>query len=73
MAITAVAYFLLDMVLEGAMPEEGTTGDTRGLLAFVSEAAWFIGPIFAGVLIAIGSFTLLFVLAARSAASFVRT
>lgn len=63
-SIAATTYLLLDMVLEGSMPQEGTTGGTRGLYITASEAAWFIGPVLAGWILGLGSFEMLFLIAA---------
>lgn len=57
-------FFLLDMVLEGSMPEEGITGTTRSFFITVSEMAWFLGPTIGGFLISFGDFELLYLVAA---------
>lgn len=63
----ALVYLLLDMILEGSMPEEGVTGGSRGLFISMGNAAWFVFPALAGVLAAFGSFSLLYSTAALGA------
>lgn len=66
-AITTVAYLLLDMILEGATPSEGTTGTTRGIYLSLAQIAWFVAPVVAGLIVAMGSFELLYLVAAAIA------
>lgn len=63
-ATMALVYLLLDILLEGSMPNEGTTGGSRGLFISLGNAAWFMFPVIAGYLAAFGSFELLFSVAA---------
>jgi len=59
-AVVTLVYLLLDMILEGSMQSENTTGGSRGLFVSVANAAWFVFPVAGGVLAAFGSFSLLF-------------
>lgn len=62
-AVAAVGV-LLDIILEGSMPSEKTTGATRGLYLTMANLAWFVAPAAAGMLSAQGSFAPLFVVSA---------
>lgn len=59
-----MSYLLLDMVLEGSMPQEGSTGATRGVYLTVADVAWFVFPVVAGTIIAVGEYQLLYLIAA---------
>jgi MFS family permease len=62
--ISTITYLLLDMILAGSMPIDRRTGATRGLYLTVADVAWFIFPVVAGIIIAIGEFELLYLIAA---------
>jgi MFS family permease len=63
-ATSTTLYLLLDMILEGSMPQEGATGATRGTFLTISQVAWFVSPVVAGVIISIGAYELLYLVAA---------
>lgn len=62
-SVTA-GLFVLDLILEAAMPFEGMTGRVRGFFITMANIAWVVAPFLAGMLTSAGGFALLYTVSA---------